>query len=45
MKYTKEEVISLLKKYEKEVNSKLDADDDGNAFNNVILDDFISQNL
>ena len=45
MKYTKQEVISLLRKYEKEVNSKLDADDDGNAFNNVNLDEFINQNL
>lgn len=45
MKYTKEEVISLLKKYEKEVNSKLNSDDDGNVFNDCNLDEFINQNL
>lgn len=43
--WNREEVIALLKLFEKDIENSMDSDDDGNTFNNIDSNKWIKENL
>lgn len=43
--WTREEVINLIKSFEKDIENSMDSDDDGNTFNNIDSNKWIKENL